>query len=100
MISCPVNPLDRRPDKPVPPGPAGIELDTQGQDRPKTGAECPELLDVKEYPDSAEVYADLAEAYQEKGDIPSAIENYRKALEKDPHDVKIQKALAQLEKRD
>jgi tetratricopeptide (TPR) repeat protein len=57
-------------------------------------------LNVQEFPKSAEVYADLAEAYQKKGDIPLAIENYRKALEKNPKDVKIQKALAQLEKRD
>jgi len=56
-------------------------------------------LNVQEYPDSAEVYADLAEAYQKKGDITLAIENYRKALEKNPRDVKIQKALAQLEIR-
>lgn len=57
-------------------------------------------LNVQEYPNSAEVYADLAEAYQIKGDIPLAIENYRKALEKNPRDFTIQKALAQLEKRD
>jgi Tfp pilus assembly protein PilF len=49
---------------------------------------------------STEVYANLAEAYQRKGDIPSAIENYRRALEMNPRDVKIQKALAQLEKKD
>jgi Tfp pilus assembly protein PilF len=51
-------------------------------------------------PRSTEVYADLAKAYQRKGDIPSAVENYRKALEMNPRDVKIQKALAQLEKKD
>jgi len=57
-------------------------------------------LNVQEYPDSAEVYSDLAEAYRKKGDIPSAIENYRKALDKNPNDAKTQKALSQLEKRD
>jgi len=57
-------------------------------------------LNVQEYPDLAEVYSDLAEAYRKKGDIPSAIENYRKALDKNPNDAKTQKALSQLEKRD
>jgi len=57
-------------------------------------------LNVQEYPDSAEVYSDLGGAYRKKGDIPSAIENYRKALDKNPDDAKTQKALSQLEKRD
>lgn len=57
-------------------------------------------LNAQEYPGSAEVYSDLAEAYRKKGDIPSAIESYRKALDKNPHDAKAQKALSQLEKKD
>ena len=57
-------------------------------------------LNVQEYPNSSEAYGDLADAYQKKGDIPLAIENYQKALERNPRDVKIQKALAELEKRD
>jgi hypothetical protein len=57
-------------------------------------------LNVQEYPNSGDVYSDLAEAYQKKGDVPSAIENYRKALDKKPDDVKIKKALSQLEKKD
>lgn len=53
-------------------------------------------LNAQEYPNSAEVYADLAEAYLKNNKIPLAIENYQKALEKKPGDKRIEEILIKL----
>ncbi|NTV79960.1 MAG: linear amide C-N hydrolase [Candidatus Aminicenantes bacterium] len=53
-------------------------------------------LNAQEYPDSAEVYIDLAESYLKKNDIPLAKENYQKALEKKPGDKRIEMILRKL----
>ncbi len=42
------------------------------------------LLNVSNYPDSANVYDSLAEAYMVKGETTLAIENYERSLELDP----------------
>lgn len=55
-------------------------------------------LNVQEYPDSWEVYSDLASAYLKKDNIPLAIQYYRKALEKKPGDKNIQEILDKLTK--
>lgn len=52
-------------------------------------------LNVKAYPQSANVYDSLGEAYAAHGDTQLAIENYRKALELDP---KMESSKAALEK--
>lgn len=41
-------------------------------------------LNVRKYPDSANVYDSLGEAYLKRGDRKKAIENYRKSLELNP----------------
>lgn len=53
-------------------------------------------LNVQEYPDSWEVYSDLASAYLKKDKIPLAIENYQKALEKKPDEKNIAEILKRL----
>jgi FKBP-type peptidyl-prolyl cis-trans isomerase len=50
-------------------------------------------LNVEVYPQSANVYDSLAEAYATSGDKPRAIENYQKALELDPQLPSAKKAL-------
>lgn len=42
-------------------------------------------LNVEAYPQSANVYDSLAEAYEKKGDKQKALENYHKALSVDPN---------------
>jgi tetratricopeptide (TPR) repeat protein len=54
-------------------------------------------LNVEAYPQSANVYDSLAEAYVVQGDKPRAIENYRKALEINPQMESARKALRELE---
>ena len=53
-------------------------------------------LNVQEYPDSWEVYSDLASAYLINYNIPLAIQNYQKALEKKPDEKKIAEILKNL----
>jgi peptidylprolyl isomerase len=53
-------------------------------------------LNVAAYPQSANVYDSLAEAYLANGDKQQAIENYRKALELDPQSESAKKALREL----
>ena len=49
-------------------------------------------LNVKNYPDSADVYDSLGEAYMKSGQKQRAIDSYKKALEKDPsNDIARQK---------
>lgn len=55
-------------------------------------------LRVQQYPDSGEAYYDLGEAYRKRGDIPLAVENFQKALEKKPGDKKIKGILDELKK--
>ena len=51
---------------------------------------------VLEYPESANAYDSLGEAYMKAGDSERAIENYRKSLELDPNSDNAKKTLAQL----
>jgi tetratricopeptide (TPR) repeat protein len=53
-------------------------------------------LNLQEYPDSWEVYSDLASAYLKNDNIPLAIQNYQKALEKKPDEKKIAEILKKL----
>jgi FKBP-type peptidyl-prolyl cis-trans isomerase len=53
-------------------------------------------LNVAAYPQSANVYDSLAEAYLASGDRQLAIENYQKALELNPQLESAQKALKEL----
>jgi tetratricopeptide (TPR) repeat protein len=53
-------------------------------------------LNVEAYPNSANVYDSLAEAYLASGDRQLAIENYKKALEIDPRMESARKALETL----
>jgi tetratricopeptide (TPR) repeat protein len=63
-------------------------------------AEAIELfkLNVQEYPGSSEVYVDLADAYVKQNNIPFAIQQYEKALERDPHNEKVKGILKSLKK--
>ena len=54
-------------------------------------------LNVQMYPDSVEAYANLGEAYAKFGQKQAAIENYKKALEKDPANEHVKKKLNDLE---
>ncbi len=53
-------------------------------------------LNVQENPDSWEVYSDLASAYLKNDNIPMAIQNYQKALEKKPDEKNIAEILRRL----
>jgi glyoxylase-like metal-dependent hydrolase (beta-lactamase superfamily II) len=79
------------------------ELNTLGYrllDRKKT-AEAIEIfkLNVAAYPESGNVYDSLAEAYMVQGDNASAIEFYKKSLEKDPSNSNAKGMLNRLEKK-
>jgi dienelactone hydrolase len=54
-------------------------------------------LNVALYPDSANVYDSLAEAYADAGEKPQAIEFYRKSLEKNPQNEHARQKLQELE---
>jgi CubicO group peptidase (beta-lactamase class C family) len=56
-------------------------------------------LNVEAYPDSANVYDSLAEAYMNDGNIDLAIKYYRKTLEMIPKDTKANKATLENLKR-
>jgi hypothetical protein len=63
----------------------------------------PESIDVLElnaqlYPDSGGVYQSLGEAYAKAGKKDLAMENFRKALEKNPNDAESKRKLEELEK--
>ena len=53
-------------------------------------------LNTREYPESANPYDSLGEAYEANGDTKAAIESYQKALENDPHFVSSAEALKRL----
>jgi dienelactone hydrolase len=56
-------------------------------------------LDVSLYPDASDPYAHLAGAYAKAGQKQQAIENYKKALEKNPDNEEAKKLLSSLEKQ-
>jgi tetratricopeptide (TPR) repeat protein len=53
---------------------------------------------VSEYPESANAYDSLGEAYMKNGDRELAIESYKKCLELDPNNDNAKKMLEQLQK--
>jgi len=55
-------------------------------------------LNTTEFPESSEVYFDLGEAYLRLNQVPLALENYKKALERDPGNEKINELLKILQK--
>jgi dienelactone hydrolase len=55
-------------------------------------------FNVSLYPDSSDAYGHLAGAYAGSGQKDEAIENYRKALEKNPDSEEAKKKLEELEK--
>jgi predicted alpha/beta superfamily hydrolase len=56
-------------------------------------------LNVELYPDSANVYDSLAEAYMNNGDNENAIKNYRRSLQLDPDNGHAKDMLKKLEKK-
>ncbi|MBN1163857.1 MAG: tetratricopeptide repeat protein [Candidatus Krumholzibacteriota bacterium] len=55
------------------------------------------ILNVEVFPESANVYDSLAEAYMKNGDTIKAINNYKKSLELNPHNENAQEKLKTLE---
>jgi dienelactone hydrolase len=55
-------------------------------------------LSASLYPDSSDAFGHLAAAYEKSGQKQLAIENYKKALEKDPENKEVRKKLEELEK--
>jgi pimeloyl-ACP methyl ester carboxylesterase len=55
-------------------------------------------LNVEAFPDDANVYDSLAEAYAAKGDLSAALANYRKALKMDPTNTNAAAWIVKLEK--
>jgi tetratricopeptide (TPR) repeat protein len=53
-------------------------------------------LRIQIYPESSSAYGEIAEAYQKSGQKQLAIENYRKAIEKDPANLDAQQKLKDL----
>jgi predicted alpha/beta superfamily hydrolase/TolA-binding protein len=56
-------------------------------------------LNVELYPDSANVYDSLAEAYMKSGDTQNAIKNYKKSLDINPDNENAKEMLKKLEKK-
>jgi predicted alpha/beta superfamily hydrolase/TolA-binding protein len=56
-------------------------------------------LNVELYPESANVYDSLAEAYMNSGDTRKAIKNYKKSLELNPDNNNAKEMLKKLEKK-
>lgn len=54
-------------------------------------------LQLQIYPDSSDAYESLGEAYQRSGEKQLAVENYKKALEKNPENSDAKEKLAALE---
>jgi len=54
---------------------------------------------VSEYPESANSYDSLGEAYMKSGDKKNAIKNYKKSLELNPNNDNAKKMLKELEKK-
>jgi Flp pilus assembly protein TadD len=53
-------------------------------------------LNVEQFPQDANVYDSLGEAYLKQGDKPHAIENYKKSLELNPQNDNARDVLAKL----
>ncbi|MGB7295759.1 MAG: tetratricopeptide repeat protein [Candidatus Aminicenantales bacterium] len=53
-------------------------------------------LNIEEYPDSANAYSSMGEAYRLNGQSDLAIENYEKSLELDPHNSRVREILRQI----
>ncbi|MGD8535013.1 MAG: alpha/beta hydrolase-fold protein [Candidatus Aminicenantes bacterium] len=56
-------------------------------------------LNVELYPESANVYDSLAEAYMNSGDTKKAIKNYKRSLELNPDNSNAKEMLKKLEKK-
>jgi len=56
-------------------------------------------LNVQEYPESATVYSDLAEAYMKTNDKGNALQYFKKALEKDPDNEDLKLIIERLENK-
>jgi tetratricopeptide (TPR) repeat protein len=56
-------------------------------------------LNVELYPESANAYDSLAEAYMKNGDTDKAIQNYKKSLELNPENTNAKEILKKLEKK-
>jgi tetratricopeptide (TPR) repeat protein len=56
-------------------------------------------LNVQEYPESSTVYSDLANAYLKNNNKTLAIENYKKALAKDPENESLKLIIKNLEEK-
>ena len=56
-------------------------------------------LNVQEYPESSTVYSDLANAYLKNNNKNLAIENYKKALAKDPENKSLKLIIKNLEEK-
>jgi tetratricopeptide (TPR) repeat protein len=56
-------------------------------------------LNIEMYPAFAFSYVHLASYYEDRGNIPEAIENYRKAVALNPRDERLKKQLERLEAR-
>ncbi len=56
-------------------------------------------LNVLAYPESANVYDSLGEAYMVNGDFKHAIKNYKKSLEQNPENTNAMKTLKKLESK-
>lgn len=55
------------------------------------------ITNTEAYPDSANVWDSLGEAYRKAGDMEASITNYRKALERDPDFPSAKQAVKELE---
>jgi TolA-binding protein len=53
-------------------------------------------LNVEQFPQDANVYDSLGEAFLKQGDKAHAIENYRKSLDLNPHNDNAREVLAKL----
>jgi len=56
-------------------------------------------LNMELYPESANAYDSLAEAYMNSGDTANAIKNYKKSLELNPENTNAKEMLKKLEKK-
>ena len=56
-------------------------------------------LNVQAYPDSADVYDSLADAYLKNGDLTHAIDNYEESLRLNPENQKTRDLIKELRKK-
>ena len=60
------------------------------------GVQDPGSLNIQSYPQSANVYDSLAEAYMEQGEVTQAILNYLEALKRDPANENARRRLREM----